>query len=512
MNALSVLYGAGLHKAAHASVFSGKNAIALSMEQAGSFRDTRKTVLLTEDDPAYKPEGLARSCTVLTEAHWTRKKLFDALARLSEGFDLIYFAWADCPFLSPDLAEAIAERHIRYAAEYSYADGWPYGLAPELLAPGTAGILSKILADEDGPVERDAIFSVIQKDINAFDIETEIAPTDLRCHRLSFTADSKRNLLLLSRFVSAGFSGWRDAERLIQERPELLRTLPAFYPVQVSGVCPQTCGICPYPRFSAGEETFMEPDRFERLLDKIAAFSGDGVIDLSLWGEVSLHPEKLDIIRRVLARPDLSLIVETSGIGWKTGDLETLAAEVQARPAGGNRQAPLSWIVSLDAHDPQRYREVRGPGYSEAADTAKTLLRLFPEDAYVQAVRVRGFEDDIERFYRFWKDCGANVIIQKYDYFCGFLPALRASDLSPIRRRPCWHLMRDMPVLLDGRVPLCREDLAVFAGTGGRIGGNVFSDSLEIIWSRGEDLYREHCKAAYPGICAECDEYYTYNF
>ena len=126
---------------------------------------------------------------------WTKKSLLEEIALAASGYDLVYFAWADCPLLDAALAEALARRHINYAAEYSYADGWPYGFAPEVLAPETAGILAKIIGDDDGPVERDALFSVIQKDINAFDIETEISPVDLRHYRLSLSTDSKRNRL-----------------------------------------------------------------------------------------------------------------------------------------------------------------------------------------------------------------------------------------------------------------------------------------------------------------------------
>jgi spiro-SPASM protein len=173
--------------------------------------------------------------------------------------------------------------------------------------------------------------------------------------------------------------------------------------------------------------------------------------------------------------------------------------------------APLSWIVSLDAADSNRYREIRGPGFAEAVECAKTLAALFPKDSYVQAVRVKGAEDDIEQFYRSWKEEGAQIIIQKYDDFCGALPKLQASDLSPVQRRPCWHLMRDMAILMDGRVPLCRETL-----DSGEILGNAFTEDLETIWARGEPFYREQCTAAgaiqYRGVCAGCDEYYTYNF
>jgi spiro-SPASM protein len=507
MNALAVLYGGSLSEAAWEKVFSGKSALELALERAAAFPAVKKTVLLTG-------EAFDRPVSALPPGHfeiiprsgWTKKALLDTLAAASAGFDLTYYAWADCPLLDPLLAGAIRDRHLRFAAEYSYGDGWPYGLGPEILSPGTAGILARILGDSEEPVERDAIFSVIQKDINSFDIETEISPVDLRHHRLNLCADSKRNLLLTEGLFSAGLTSAASAGDIIAQRPELLRTLPAFYPIQAAGPCPQTCALCPYPR-SGLREGFLDPGDFAALLDKIAAFSGDAVVDLSLWGELSLHPRREELIRLVLDRPALSLVIETSGLGWKAGELEALAVLGGGAKQRKNRQAPLSWIVSLDAQDPERYRQIRGSGYTEAVECARQLAALFPRDAYVQAVRVKGAEEDIEGFYRTWQGAGANIIIQKYDSFCGYLPELQASDLSPVRRSPCWHLMRDMPVLLDGRVPLCREDVA-----GGRILGNALKEPLETLWARGEAIYREQTLSEYSGLCGGCDEYYTYNF
>ncbi|WP_038078431.1 spiro-SPASM protein [Treponema primitia] len=516
MKAITVLFGASLSPEALAPVFNGKNALTLTFERARRFPGTERILFLgLEGEDCSLPPDL----TGVYKPSWTRKSLLEEISQQSAGFDLSYFAWADCPLLDPVLAGSIAERHLRYGAEYSYADGWPYGLAPELLSPGTAGILAKIIGGDDGPVERDALFQVIQKDINAFDIETEISSIDLRVHRLSLTADSRRNTLLLSRLMEAGLSSAADAERIIPAHPELLRTLPVFYTVQAAGPCPQACSLCPYPKFGAellATKDFLEPRLFAGLLDKISAFSGDAVIDISLWGELSLHPQKEELIAAILDRPGLSGVIETSGLGWKKTELEALALAASRAAPGRQNMAPLSWIVSLDAADSKRYREIRGPGFTEATECAKNLITLFPESSYVQAVRVKGAEDDIEQFYRFWKDAGAQIIIQKYDDFCGALPKLQASDLSPVQRRPCWHLMRDMVILMDGRVPQCRETL-----NGGETLGNAFTENLETIWERGVRLYREQCSFQegaenntnqYKGPCAECDEYYTYNF
>jgi spiro-SPASM protein len=116
-------------------------------------------------------------------------------------------------------------------------------------------------------------------------------------------------------------------------------------------------------------------------------------------------------------------------------------------------------------------------------------------------------EDDLEHFFRHWKETLGNVIIQKYDDFCGRLPERKVTDLSPVKRIPCWHIKRDVTVMLDGRVLLCREDTAAE-----HILGNIFQEKLEAIWGRGEDYYRRHLSSSYPNICTKCDEYYTFNF
>jgi spiro-SPASM protein len=551
MKALVVLYGGDLRPQAFQKVFAGgKSAFDLALERSRLFPHRQKTVVLGWEGDFPGPREGPFPAELVFEARWSRRILLETVSRLSLGYDFTYVAWADCPFLDPDLSAAIAARHLQYAAEYSYADGWPYGFAPELLAPGIAGILAKIEGDEDNPVERDSIFAVLQKDINSFDIETEISPVDLRTHRMQLCADSKRNLLLLDRFAGAAapdFPCAAGAAEIIEKRPDILRTLPAYYPVQAARPCPQSCTLCPYPAFGdstavdsaaadsstavspgtrPGPEPFLDPARFGELLDRIAVFSGDAVIGLSLWGELALHPRRMELIRQVLERPQLALVIETSGIGWNDQDLRDAAELVAAAPAGPQNFSPLSWIVSLDTADPLRYREIRGPGFTEAVECAKKLFSLFPADAYVQAVRTCGAEDDIEKFYRGWKEIAPrgnrNIIIQKYDDFCGRLEKRQASDISPVERQNCWHMLRDLPVLLDGAVPLCREELLVLKGEG-RILGNVYRDSLETIWARGEEYYAEHCKATrqntdsgektiYPGICTDCDEYYTYNF
>jgi spiro-SPASM protein len=532
MRALTVLYGGSLAPQAFEPVLNGRSAFSLALERAGAFPGSEKTVLLVTEGTELPDPGPDRPVSVVTRPEWTVSELCQVLSSLAADFDFAYYGWADAPFLDPSLAGKIAERHTRYRAEYSYADGWPSGLGPELIGSAPAGILFKIAGDAGKePVGRDTLFSVLQKDINSFDIETEISSVDLRYHRLSLTADSKRNLLLLTRFAQAGCAGATDAEGIIAGHPDFLRTLPAFFPLQVSGPCPSgalagkagACPLCPYPLWGnrdgtvADRKDFLSPGDFEKILDKIERFAGDGVIDLSLWGELSLHPRRDELIRAVLERPALSLVIESSGLGW--GTVENYAAWAGAAPKRLNGLPPLSWIISLTGTDLPAFP-------AESVSFVKALAAAFPREpgtgdrVYVQAIRTAGAEDEIEGFYRAWKAYGADhpgpaIIIQKYDSFCGFLPKRQAVDLSPVERRPCWHLMRDFPVLIDGTVPVCREDLdcTITDVPGASRGlGNILTEEAETIWNRGAELYRSHCEKNYEKLCALCDEYYTYNF
>lgn len=246
----------------------------------------------------------------------------------------------------------------------------------------------------------------------------------------------------------------------------------------------------------------MDTGKFTELCSNIVDFAGDAVIGLSLWGEPSSHPEIGKLIRIALAAGngrDTRVLIETSGIGWDANLLGELAAETE--------DGRLMWIVSLDASDPELYQSLRGEGLEEAEKTARLCSELFGSYCWLQAVRMEENEEHLEFFYKKWKEEGAQVIIQKYDAYAAYLPERQPSDLSPLERFPCWHLKRDMPILIDGTVPVCRDDLGRSENS-----GNIFVDSLETVWAAGNKLFKKHVAGEYPGPCSECDEYYTFNF
>ena len=235
--------------------------------------------------------------------------------------DVFYF-FADCPFLDIGITRRMHANHRRYWADYTFADGYPYGLTPEISDRETVSRLRGLAAEGTGAPAAGQLFSLIRKDINSFDIETEISPVDLRMLRVSLTADTERNFLLLSRIVDGG---GRDAEsvcRFLSEQPRSLRTLPAFFPIQIVERCPQACSYCPYPRVWRRypvEDGLMPVESFSALVSKISRSAGTPSSTSPSGASPPCIRAIFEIIGAALQEPGLDLVIETSGIGWQPG-------------------------------------------------------------------------------------------------------------------------------------------------------------------------------------------------
>ncbi len=447
----------------------------------------------------------------IVNEQWTTTGLLEAMQNVSSGCSHIFYVFADCPFLSEKLAQRMYGNHTGYFTQYAFADGYPYGLTPEILMVEVIPALLKLSAGHPVPFGRTSLFDLIQKDINAFDIETEIPSQDFRLLRVSLTTDTKRNTLLVNRLLEHGAEDEEAVVQTLQQSPFILRTLPGFFNIQIVEGCPQNCVYCPYPTMRnprIGKHGEMSIENFENILEQIETFCEDAVLSISLWGEPAYHSQIFELICSVLQRDRFGLVIETSGIGWSGEIIQRIKANA---PLSGttslNLDRSLTWIVSLDAWSEAVYDKLRGEGFVEAVKTAEHLKQLYPEDLYVQAVRMKDNEEDLERFFREWKEKIGSVIIQKYDHFCHALSDERVTDLSPLKRFPCWHNKRDVVILLDGSVPMCREDIKSKS-----LLGNIWNDGVEEIWSRGLSVYERHIEGNYPSLCKDCDEYYTYNF
>ena len=464
-----------------------------------------------------------------------------------ENAENVVFSFIDLPFLNKELSQKILDFHINYKAEYTFADGYPYGFAPEALNAGTIGILAELSKSTqktlgEQPVTRESIYNLIKTDINSFDVETVISDTDWRLLRLAFHCGKKDNFMqckaLIQASEAAGIeegAGVEDLSALAAKNPACLKTIPGFYNIQIADAVSYDSVYLPYcAAYTEKNKTsplaqesknlpFMPFDKCSNLIEKIAAFSENAVISLSAWGEPLYHPDFLKIVEKILSYRGLSVFLETDGL-LVNPELCQKLAEIAAKAEKRSHQWQKIMIaVSLDAVTEATYQKLhkKSPegAFQKAVNAVAMLQQALPGCVYPQFVRMNENEEELEAFYRYWNEktnpSGGNLIIQKYDDFAGLLPPCKPADLSPLERDPCWHLRRDLTILTSGEVPLCRACVLAGSHCGGKSAGNVFVEELEEIWHKSDRLLENHIKKNYSENCVnceKCDEWYTFNF
>ena len=184
MNNIAVINAIDMRPAAFRPLFDGSSAFQRALSFGPSLPGVTDVVLLARPQ-VEAPAGIRSA----VRATWSTAELLSEMDKAAEGHDDVFYFFADCPFLDETLAARMHGNHRRYWADYTFADGFPYGLTPEILRRETAGRLSAMAAGDTRAPDRQSVFTVISKDINSFDIETELAPADMRLLRVSLSRD-----------------------------------------------------------------------------------------------------------------------------------------------------------------------------------------------------------------------------------------------------------------------------------------------------------------------------------
>ena len=447
------------------------------------------------------PAAVASSdWTCVVEEKWSPAQFFDCIIKNSSRADTLVFIRGDAPLINTDSILSMLKYHHDHVSEYTYADGYPLGITCEIIENAALPALKPLIKEGECVDADTKLFQFIERDINAFDVEVDLAPIDFRHLRIEFVCNTKNNFLLTKHFLKYSELSIEELLEKINHEKLALRQLPSFVSIEVVGRHSQEVTYSPYHLLVGNRNKKMDDmdvHAYADLVQKICAFAPEAALHISLWGEIALH-QNLEQILDISLDSNLEIMLETSGVGWQDHHVQKLLD----LPNLGK----LKIIAALDSYDPESYHKIRGDGFQEAYDFVNKLIKKHPGSTYVQATRLKEYSDDLEKFYNHWIEITNNVIIQKYDNFCGRLPARKVVDVSPIHREPCWHIKRDLNVLIDGTVPLCREDIMLE-----HVLGNVFEQSLEDVWSQGQEYHQLHIKKDYPEICSSCDEHYTFN-
>ena len=495
-----------------------------------------------EDLKAFDGKSAKELCSDAAASLDMPVKTIDGLSTISElvgelasicsetQSDSLIFSFADCPFLNKSLVKELLDTHFDYKAEYTFAEGYPEGFAPVVIDRGTLGILAelaKTTAAEVGSkkITRSCIFDLIKTDINSFEVETVLAPVDWRLFRFAFDCRKKETFISCQKLYElikngADSSSAAALSELAAKKPEILKTVPAFYNLQLAQKCRGICSYCPYPGQLQNVEGvspekaagIMDTAKAFSLIEQIADYSGEAVIGLSAWGECFNHPDLIKITEKILSYTGLSVFIEADGNSIPDNFADELKKIEAAAPERTNGWNKIMIIVSMDGFSKETCSKLRGTEFSLelAVENVKKLEQAVPGCVYPQFVRMNDNEAELESFFRYWKEksnaSNGNFIIQKHNNFAGLLPNQEPADLSPLERNICWHLRRDMTILYNGDSPMCYSCVL------GEIKGNVFEQGIDSVWKNYNGELENHIKGNYCKKCGGCDEFYTFNF
>jgi len=460
----------------------------------------REDVFYLADDESLaqigtRMKGLRRIPVGDREAKHVFQALFDALG----SYEDVVYLFADTPLIEINLITEMLRVHREEYAEYTYGEGFPFGVTPEVLKRDLFPKIVSLIGDEHEQIERGSIFTALSKEINSFDIESVFSPEDLKIRRIDLSTSLKRNALIVERVAQRkGLScSYDDFRELIRAEPGILRTVPAYAELEITDRVSSPCIYSPLPVLKRKTGS-MKYENYTVVIDALADFSEKITVEFSLSGEPLLHPDIRKIIEYTIAKKNVHLIVPTDGL-----EFDPPFSDYVCGLAADN----LSVIFTLDAAEEKTYGMIRGGDLKKAERNARYLISKKGENVYVQLVRMNENEHEMLQFFDVWEKEGAKVIIQKYNSYAGLLPQRSKYDLRPLERNSCWHLLRDIVVFHNGDVPRCKQDVNGIFNF-----GNLLHDEIHAVWDAGLPHYLGHCEKQYDEYCSRCDEYYTFNF
>ncbi|MDD5067813.1 MAG: spiro-SPASM protein, partial [bacterium] len=392
--------------------------------------------------------------------------------------DNIMLVYGDSPFLDTDMAKKLLQLHRDGLSEYTFGDNFAEGLVPEVMSKEFLGKIRDFEYKKPDVASR-RVFDCMNADINKFFIDLEISEHDFSIMRMELTAGTRRNWTLLKNL--AQFCNVRDNHKKVYEairsHPEVMAIFPRYVEIEITSQDNMKCSFCSRSLIKR-EARPMDAELYKKVVRELTEEYDDIIIDLSLMGEPLLHPGCLDLVDYTLKETKaMNLILETNGLLFD----KAVADKLSVFPA-----EKLTVIFGLDSLKEETYRALRKPDKEDAFKTVKENILYFirRNDAnklrtFVQILKMKENNLELEEFYNFWQNQGIQVIIQKYNTYAGLLEDRSVVDLTPLDRIPCWHLQRDLQVFSSGDVPLCKQDVNASI-----LIGNVRQESIRSIWEK----------------------------
>lgn len=449
----------------------------------------------------HSPDGDFRILTVNTEPGNPIQCLKDAftLSNSMEDDGILYFHGL-APFFDEDLFDEMADLHFKYMASCTIAENLPAGFLPDFFSPE--------FVDDPPECGGKSLRECVMSKINDLDVEIFFRLPDLRQMRLNLdcmdhrSAETAKNILKKQPGLN-----YENLQEFIQNNPLILRGSPSCIELEVTSDSPVYPGW--FLRRTRSESPHMEMSVFDDLIRdlEISALPGDVSVILGGQGDPLKHPEIAEMIRKLLSNTFVRAVyLETFGTDLNDSILRELSGL-----AGIEK---LSVIIRLSTLNKDRYRVLYGT--DRLADVMENIALIenqksdLPFSVYVELLRISDVEDEIDEFFKRFDESKIVPLAQKFNSYAGKLNERRVSDLTPLNREFCWHLARDVFIMHDGSIPICKQDPLGEK----EVISQIQNGGIMEYRKKTDDYFISSFKGKHdeiPAPCPECDEWYTFN-
>ncbi|MCX8123324.1 MAG: spiro-SPASM protein [Spirochaetes bacterium] len=409
---------------------------------------------------------------------------------------------ADAAFMQPSIISEMLSTHIKYLSEFTFSYNLPSGYACEIISK-TA--LENPLAN---PTTTDSLCDIIKNNLNQFDVELYYKEPDLRWHRVQFRAANIRDRHVMHNIITITKEApqYESLQEIIDSHPEVLFTTPSYVEVELCGLCTLDCLFC-YRNELSPQHGEMELSTLQILIEKMRSFNTPYAVCFGGSGEPLMHPHFYKALE-LCNNEELihTIVVETNGISADTGYASALASFANNK---------VTTIININGHNSESYTMLHNADHFALVHAnickLKEILDAHNKSnnhLYLQILKINETESFLDSYYDFWEQYKIPIILQKQNTYIGRITDRRYADLTPLQRKPCWHLRQDLYILSDGTVAFCKQDI-----DGSAKRGNIITDDIVSIWAKQREHfvndYRQN-RAKKPN-CSLCDEWYTYN-
>ncbi len=414
---------------------------------------------------------------------------------------------ADAPLIDPELIDNVARHYEDNKDQMRFV----FCQAP----PGLCGCIYRLDMIHEIDLAGMTVGNLVAYDPNS-------PHSDQIVHECTYKV-AKKIYYCFNRFIADNWRSWQLLEKLIESNEidelvaEIITEQANALTLDKASVCPREIEIeittspsvrysgyphCPADRsFLARRADEMSLDEFRSIVNQFSGYD-DLLLTIGGFGEPLAHNDIIEMVKYAKASGVYGINIETDGL--------KLGKDMTDKLIEAGVGVVTVWV---DAWEDSTYKKVKARE-DLSVELVNGNIRYFIEKAkgtdsiVVPAMtKTRSTLADMEPFYDQWRRAGALSIIFGYDYYCGYSEDKSVMNMCPPSRSRCNSLFRDMMILADGDLVLCRQD---YAGQM-RIGNVVTGTAIELWHSQQvEQVRNDHLAGDYDRceMCGKCRQWF----